>query len=66
MVIVQTAKYRKSDDLAGSQRIIRRNGDSLRQSLMRPTLVVVLDVVSGDDVEMLLVEHNHVVETFSV
>ena len=63
--MVQTAKYRKSDDLAGSRRIIRRNRDSLRQSLMRPTLVVVLDVVSGDDIEMLLVEHKHVVETFS-
>ena len=28
-------------------------------------LVVVLDEVSGDDTEMLLVEHEHVVETYS-
>ena len=65
IIMVEAAKYRKSDDLAGSRRINRRNQDSLRRSLMRSTLVVVLDVVSGDDIEMLLVEHEHVVETFS-
>ena len=26
--------------------------------------VIVVDVVAGDDIEMLLVEHKHVVETF--
>ena len=65
IMMMQATQYRKSDDLAGSRWIIRRNRDSLRQSLMRPTLVVVLDVVASDDVEMLLVEHKHVVETFS-
>ena len=65
IIMVQTAEYRKCDDPAGSRRIIRRNWGSLPQSLMWPTLVVVLDVVSGNDIEMLLVEHNHVVETFS-
>ena len=65
VVVVQTAKYRKSDDLTGSRRISRKNWDSLRQSLMRSALVVVLDVVASDDVEKLLVEHKHVVKTFS-
>ena len=31
---------------------------------MRSIPVVVLDVVASDDLEMLLVEHKHVVETF--
>ena len=65
IIMLQTAKYRKCDDLAGSRRIIWRNRDSLCQSLMRSALVVVLDVVSGDDIEVLLVEHEHVVKTFS-
>ena len=64
-MMMQAAQYWKSDDLAGSRRIIRRSRDWLCQSLMRSIPVIVVDVVTGDDIEMLLIEHKHVVETIS-
>jgi hypothetical protein len=32
---------------------------------MRSIPVIAVDVVAGDDIKMLLIEHEHVVETFS-